>query len=369
MLEAIRKAESSIHLETFIFSNDSIGKEFVAALTERAAAGVKVRLLLDAIGSSDFGEENEKQIEAAGGKVEFVKEIKLNDLRKVHLRTHRKVLIIDGKLAYTGGICIDDAWRGNGDSPERWRETMLEVAGPVVRQIQVAYARAWFESTGELLSERALYPPLAAEGTLVCQLADVSPDRAQSHGAPAFPGGAGQHAIRDLDHQQLFRARPGDPPRHVAGGAARRSSAAPPARSQHRLRGGAPRRAALLRRSARGGCGDLRVPARAAARQDPGRRRALGERRLDQPRPPLAGLELRVEPEHLRRGLRHRDGNDVRARSLEIETAHAWRSGRSARSPNAGKSFSTASQTGSIEPCSTSSPRNPSSPTWTASSA
>jgi cardiolipin synthase len=176
MLEAIRGAQSSIHLETFIFSDDTIGKEFVEALAERASAGVKVRLLLDAVGSSDFGEANEKRIEEAGGKVEFVKKVKLNKLRRVHLRTHRKVLIVDGRLAHTGGICIDDAWRGNGDDPKHWRETQIEVEGPVVRQMQVAFARAWFEVTGELLSERELFPPLQVAGTLVCQVADVTPE-------------------------------------------------------------------------------------------------------------------------------------------------------------------------------------------------
>jgi len=176
MLQAIAGATSSIHLETFIFSNDEIGNRFVAALEERARAGVKVRLLLDAVGSSDFGDANKKRLEAAGAHLEFVKPVKLNKLRRAHLRTHRKILIIDGKTAFTGGICIDDAWQGNADRPDRWRETQIQIDGPVVRQMQVAFARSWFDSTGELLSERELYPHVDPQGEVLCQLADINPE-------------------------------------------------------------------------------------------------------------------------------------------------------------------------------------------------
>lgn len=176
MLAAIRGAQSSVHLETFIFSNDEIGGQFVEALEERARAGVTVRLLLDAIGSSDFGEENRRRLESVGARVVFVRPVRLNTLRSVHLRTHRKILIVDGRLAFTGGICIDDEWLGNADRKDRWRETQVEVEGPVVRQMQVAFARAWFATTGELLSDQALYPRLEAAGTILCQVADVNPE-------------------------------------------------------------------------------------------------------------------------------------------------------------------------------------------------
>jgi cardiolipin synthase len=176
MLEAIGGATSSVHLETFIFSDDEIGGRFVAALEARARAGVTVRLLLDAIGSADFGAANERRLEAAGAHVEFVKPIKLNALRRAHLRTHRKILIVDGRTAFTGGICIDDDWQGNADRPDRWRETQIRVDGPVVRQMQVAFARAWFESTGDLLSERDLYPHIDPQGAVLCQLADITPE-------------------------------------------------------------------------------------------------------------------------------------------------------------------------------------------------
>jgi cardiolipin synthase A/B len=177
MLDAIRGAQRSVHFETFIFHDGEIGREFVAALAERARAGVEVRLLLDAIGSASFGDANRRKLEAAGAKVFFFQPIRLNMLRRVHLRTHRKVLIVDGVRGFTGGICIDDAWQGDADRRDRWRETELEVEGPVVRHMQIAFAKAWLEATGELLADRDLYPRFAptTEG-VSAQLIDSTPD-------------------------------------------------------------------------------------------------------------------------------------------------------------------------------------------------
>jgi cardiolipin synthase len=177
MLEAIRGAQKNVHFETFIFHDGEIGREFVAALAERARAGVEVRLLLDAIGSADFGAGNRRTLEAAGARVFFFQPIRLNMLRRVHLRTHRKVLIVDGRLGFTGGICIDDAWQGDADRRDRWRETELEVEGPVVRHMQIAFAKAWLEATGDLLSDRDLYPRFGPTiDGVTAQLIDSTPD-------------------------------------------------------------------------------------------------------------------------------------------------------------------------------------------------
>lgn len=175
MLAAIRGARSSVHIETFIFRDGTIGREFVSALAERARAGVKVRLLLDAFGSGRFGEANVETLERAGADVVFFRPLRLRFLSKINLRTHRKVLIVDGRIAFTGGICIDDAWLGDADRPDRWRETQIRVEGPVVRQMQAAFARAWIEATGELLSARSLYPAIPLVGEIACQLMDSTP--------------------------------------------------------------------------------------------------------------------------------------------------------------------------------------------------
>ena len=175
MLEAIRGARNNIHLETYIFRDGEIGRRFVDALVERARAGVKVRLLLDGIGSLGFGEGNEAKLREAGAQVVFFRPLKLSNLFKLHLRTHRKYLIVDGRIGFTGGICIDDSWMGNADRPDRWRETQVRVEGPVARQMQSGFARAWLEATGELLSAQALYPTIDRVGDQRCQIMESAP--------------------------------------------------------------------------------------------------------------------------------------------------------------------------------------------------
>lgn len=185
MLAAIHGARSSIHMETYIFRDGEIGRRFVNALVERARAGIKVRLLLDALGSLRFGGDNEKVLKEAGAQVVYFNPFRLSNLRRIHLRTHRKVLIVDGRVGFTGGICIDDAWLGDADLPERWRETQVRVVGPVVLQMQVAFARAWAEATGELLSARSLFNGENA-GQIACQLMDSIPGAATNPARVSF---------------------------------------------------------------------------------------------------------------------------------------------------------------------------------------
>ncbi len=175
MLEAIASAQSSIHLESYIYRDGEIARKMAAALAERARAGVSVRLLLDAIGSVGFGEENQRLLEEAGATVVFFRPLSVKTLRKIHLRTHRKVLIVDGRIGFVGGVCIADEWLGDADGPGRWRETVVRVEGPVARQLQAAFGRAWLEATDELLTGRALYPTNGHAGEAVCQVMDSTP--------------------------------------------------------------------------------------------------------------------------------------------------------------------------------------------------
>lgn len=175
MLAAVRGARSSIHLEPYILTDSGIGREFVGTLAERARAGVEVRLLLDSWGTPGFGEVNERVLRAAGAKVVYFRPTSLRNLRKIHLRTHRKILVVDGKVGFTGGICIDDEWVGDGTDPGHWRDTMVRVEGPVVRQIQAAFARAWLDATEEVLNEQALFPELPVANGKRCQLMESTP--------------------------------------------------------------------------------------------------------------------------------------------------------------------------------------------------
>ncbi|MBK8594850.1 MAG: cardiolipin synthase B [Holophagales bacterium] len=175
MLDEISSAQTSIHLEAYIFRDGVIARRFATALAERARAGVAVRLLVDAIGSAGFGEANEQLLRDAGATVVFFRPIGAATLLKVHLRTHRKVLIVDGRVGFVGGICFEDEWLGNADLPTRWRDTVVRVQGPVTRQLQAAFGRAWLEATGELLAGRALYPSNGKSGEAVCQVMDSTP--------------------------------------------------------------------------------------------------------------------------------------------------------------------------------------------------
>ena len=175
MLEAIAAAKSSIHMEAYIYRDGEIARKMTLALAERARAGVSVRLLLDAIGSAGFGDENERILDEAGATVVFFRPIAVRTLRKVHLRTHRKVLVVDGRIGFVGGVCIADEWMGDADDPGRWRETVVRVEGPVARQLQAAFGRAWLEATEELLAGRELYPENGRVGPAVCQVMDSTP--------------------------------------------------------------------------------------------------------------------------------------------------------------------------------------------------
>src|SRR5262245_24414596 len=134
MLAAIARAEKSVNLEIYIFDHGTIATQFAQALAERARAGVEVRLLVDGWGSS-LG-PLEAEMTSAGAFVRVYKPLKLYSIDRVGNRTHRRVLTIDGRLGFCGGVGIDDRWKGNARDPSEWRDTMVEIEGPVVAQLQ-----------------------------------------------------------------------------------------------------------------------------------------------------------------------------------------------------------------------------------------
>lgn len=167
MLEAIREAKKSITLETYIWTSGKICDRFIEALGERARAGVKVHVLLDGMGTLKFKDEDRQRLIDAGVKVfkygrEHWYEIKPN----INHRTHRKILVIDGKIGFTGGMCVDDAWLGNAESRDHWRETQVRVEGPAVRQMQAAFVTNWLQTGGALLLGEDYFPEFAREGRM-----------------------------------------------------------------------------------------------------------------------------------------------------------------------------------------------------------
>ena len=175
MLQAIRAAERSITFETYIYWSESIGREFSEALIERARAGVKVHLMLDFIGSIKMEAAAIEAMQRAGVQVQRFHKPVWWKFTRLNNRTHRKLLVVDGKVGFTGGVGIADKWRGHAQDQEHWRDTHVRVEGPVVGQMQAVFADNWTKATGVVLDGPLYFPALAARGAQSAQMFSSSP--------------------------------------------------------------------------------------------------------------------------------------------------------------------------------------------------
>jgi cardiolipin synthase A/B len=169
MLGAIRSAKHSISLETYVFQDGEIAHQFTEALAERAQSGVKVHAILDAQGTQKMGRQNLDRLRNAGVEVAKYHSVLWPDPRRYNNRTHRKLLIIDGKIGFVGGVGIADLWTGNADSPQHWRDNHYQVTGPVVAQLQATFATSWLKTRGQVLHGADYFPPLAPTGPYLAQ--------------------------------------------------------------------------------------------------------------------------------------------------------------------------------------------------------
>jgi cardiolipin synthase len=176
MLDAIAHAHESITIEAYIYWAGSIGQEFAAALAARARAGVRVKILLDAVGSTSIGEEILKTLESGPCQLAWYNPLRWYAISRYNHRTHRKSLIVDGRIAFTGGAGIADHWRGCAEDPAHWRDIQVRIEGPAVALLQTGFAQNWLETTGELISGMRYYPPLEAAGPLTVQTILSSPE-------------------------------------------------------------------------------------------------------------------------------------------------------------------------------------------------
>jgi cardiolipin synthase A/B len=167
MLAAIAGAQRSINLEIYIFDHGAIATEIAAALAERARAGIEVRVLVDAFGSN-LG-PLAPQLTAAGVMVRLYKPVKLYSIDSVGHRTHRRILTVDGRVGFCGGVGIDDRWKGDARDPSEWRDTMVEIEGPVVVQLQHVFAQDWVHTTGDVLNGDRQFPVIARAGPMLAQ--------------------------------------------------------------------------------------------------------------------------------------------------------------------------------------------------------
>ncbi len=158
MLEAVRGAQSTIEFTTYVYWRSKIATEFANALCERARAGVKVRLLVDAVGGAIMSTRTVGQLERAGVQVAWFRPLRVGHLRRFNNRTHRKILLIDGQVGFTGGVGIADEWDGAAESAKHWRETHCQISGPACLDLFAGFASNWAESTGEQLAPPATAP-------------------------------------------------------------------------------------------------------------------------------------------------------------------------------------------------------------------
>lgn len=193
MLQAIRGAKKTVTFETFVFEKGAVPAAFADALEERARAGVKVHLILDAHGAKKSSTYDER-LRAAGVEIVRFHSVWWPDLRRYNNRTHRKLLVVDGRVGFIGGVGIADEWAGHADSPEHWRDCHYRVEGPAVAQLQGAFAANWLENRHALLAGADYFPPLPPAGRV---------EAALFYGAPRH----GRYAVPLMYHLAISGAR------------------------------------------------------------------------------------------------------------------------------------------------------------------
>jgi cardiolipin synthase len=180
MLAAIRTARKTINLEFYIYWDGTVGREFAEALAERARAGVAVKIVLDAVGSVRMSQALIDFMSRNGVDLEWYHPLRWYTLSRANHRTHRKLLIVDGEVGFTGGAGIADEWLGDAESKEHWRDTMIRVEGPVVTQLQFAFMDNWVKSRGELLTGLDYFPAVEPRGNQLTQVIKSSPTEGSS---------------------------------------------------------------------------------------------------------------------------------------------------------------------------------------------
>jgi cardiolipin synthase len=175
MLAAIHSARQNVDFETYVYWSGQVGREFADALAERARAGVPVHVLLDWAGSQRMDQDVLQTMRDSGAQVELYHPLAWYTIARLNNRTHRKLLVVDGRIAFTGGVGIAQEWAGHAQDPQHWRDTHYRIEGPVVAQMQAGFLDNWIKLTGQAYHGVEYFPPLAAAGGMDAQLFMSSP--------------------------------------------------------------------------------------------------------------------------------------------------------------------------------------------------
>jgi cardiolipin synthase A/B len=174
-LDAIRGAEHSVNLEAYIFHKGEIARKYLDALTERARAGVRVNLVLDSFGSAGTGRSFFKPLLEAGGKVNWYNSPRWHSLMHLDNRTHRELMIVDGRIGFIGGAGIADQWYSGAHGKPRWRDSAVRIEGEAVYNLQSTFAENWLSVSGELLTGDAYFPPIQNDHGLISLVVNSTP--------------------------------------------------------------------------------------------------------------------------------------------------------------------------------------------------
>ena len=153
MLSAIAGATRRIAFESYIFTEGDLAEQFTSAFEAAARRGVRVNMVLDAVGGKGISDEQVKRLESAGCRLAMFNSPSWYSVEEVNYRTHRKILVVDGQIAFTGGVGVDDQWKGNAQDKEHWRDTQIQMVGPVARMVEGGFYENFVEAAGEVTPE------------------------------------------------------------------------------------------------------------------------------------------------------------------------------------------------------------------------
>jgi cardiolipin synthase len=190
LLADIRAAQRTVNWLAYIWEPGKCSDQVFAALTERARAGVEVRVLLDGLGGMLCPKEGREELKHAGGKIGVFRPLTWGKLTRFYKRNHRRAIVMDGKVGYTGGVAVGDKWLGNARTPEEWRDSMVRTTGSLARDLQSHFAEDWAAVTGEILAGEAFYPGDGGEAP------EAEPRPPIQHTAVASSPGSEQHPMR-----------------------------------------------------------------------------------------------------------------------------------------------------------------------------
>jgi cardiolipin synthase len=180
MLAAVRAAKRTITIETYIYWDGEIARVFAEALAERCRAGVDVKLILDSVGSVRMSPSLIEFLRKNGVEVLWYHPLRWYTLSRVNHRTHRKLLIVDGRVGFTGGFGIADEWLGDADTPDHWRETNVRIEGPAVTQMQFAFMDNWIKAGGLIPTGLDYFPRVGSAGSVPVHVIKSSPSEGVS---------------------------------------------------------------------------------------------------------------------------------------------------------------------------------------------